>query len=46
MKVKNVLGATLYIRYGPNIYNKAEKILFMMDSTSQKQILGTKYNYG
>ena len=46
MKVKNVLGATLCIRYGPNIYSKVEEILFIMDSTIQKQILGTKYNYG
>ena len=36
-KVKNVLGATLCIRYGPNIYSKVEEILFIMGSTIQNK---------
>ena len=44
-KVKNVLGAVLFLRYGLQAYDKAQEILFLMCNPSLKQIQGAKRQF-
>ena len=41
-KVKNVLGAELFFKYGTEAYVKAQDLLFMMCTPTLKQVEGAK----